>query len=112
MYGWAKIQLALLNVMSVFVLIGHICVSAFVLSPFPFCPVHRLFFSLSVPKFQHLPSQYTMDFVSNSKGSVSSALIAIFAAWLVYVVAQAVHRAWFSPIAGFPGSKLAAVSFW
>ncbi len=53
-----------------------------------------------------------MDFVPNNKVSFSSALIAIFAAWLVYVVAQAVHRVWFSPIAGFPGPKLAAVSFW
>jgi hypothetical protein len=53
-----------------------------------------------------------MDFVPKNKVSVSSALIAIFAAWLVYVVAQTVHRVWFSPIAGFPGPKLAAVSFW
>jgi hypothetical protein len=53
-----------------------------------------------------------MDFVSNNRVSVSSVLIATFAVWLVYVVGQAVHRLWFSPIAGFPGPKLAAVSFW
>jgi len=53
-----------------------------------------------------------MDFVSNPTLSVSSALIMSFVAWLVYVVAQAVHRLLLSPIAKFPGPKLAAVSFW
>jgi hypothetical protein len=45
-------------------------------------------------------------------GSISSALVATFAAWVVYVLAQAVHRLYFSPIANFPGPKLAALSFW
>jgi hypothetical protein len=45
-------------------------------------------------------------------GSVPSALVATIAAWVVYVVAQAIQRLYFSPIAKFPGPKLAAVSFW
>jgi hypothetical protein len=50
--------------------------------------------------------------LSNNRISVSSALIAAFAAWLVHVVTKAVYHVWFSPIARFPGPKLAAVSFW
>jgi hypothetical protein len=53
-----------------------------------------------------------MSFVLNNGVSASIALFTLFAAWLVYIVAQAVHRLWFSPIAGFPGPRLAAVSFW
>jgi hypothetical protein len=45
-------------------------------------------------------------------GSVASALAATLTAWLVYVITQAVYRIYFSPIAKFPGPKLAAVSFW
>jgi hypothetical protein len=92
--GWEN-QPALLAVY-----IWRIRTWAFVPSPFPFCPAPRLFSSFSVPKFRS-----TMDFVS-------TVLIASFAAWLVYVVGQAVYRSWFSPVAGFPGPKLAAVSFW
>ncbi|KFY39939.1 hypothetical protein V494_03739 [Pseudogymnoascus sp. VKM F-4513 (FW-928)] len=45
-------------------------------------------------------------------GSVPSALAATLVAWLVYVITQAAYRLYFSPIAKFPGPKLAAVSFW
>ena len=44
--------------------------------------------------------------------SIPSALFATLAAWLVYVVAQIVHRLYFSPIAKFPGPTLAAASHW
>lgn len=44
--------------------------------------------------------------------SVPKALGTIAIAWVVYIVAQAIHRLYFSPIAKFPGPKLAAVSLW
>lgn len=68
----------------------------------------------SASEFQHPrePTQHTMGWVPTSWASVSLALIGISAGSLVYVVAQVVHRLWFSPIAAFPGPKLAAVSFW
>jgi hypothetical protein len=46
------------------------------------------------------------------RSSIPSALVATFAAGIIYVLAQAVHRLYLSPIAGFPGPKLAAMSFW
>jgi hypothetical protein len=51
-----------------------------------------------------------MDSILNA--SVPSALFTAFAAWVVYIFAQAIYRLYFSPIASYPGPKLAAVSFW
>ncbi|TVY67437.1 Cytochrome P450 monooxygenase sdnE [Lachnellula suecica] len=44
--------------------------------------------------------------------SLASALLTAFLAWLLYSIGQAIHRLYFSPIANFPGPRLAAVSFW
>lgn len=35
-----------------------------------------------------------------------------FAAWVVCFVSTAIYRLFFSPVAGFPGPKLAALSDW
>ncbi|RDW59056.1 hypothetical protein BP5796_11980 [Coleophoma crateriformis] len=50
--------------------------------------------------------------MSGSPYSLSTIVSTAFAAWVVYVLGQAIHRLYFSPVAKFPGPKLAAVSFW
>lgn len=42
----------------------------------------------------------------------STSLLLFGAASLLYLVAVAVYRVYFSPLAGFPGSKLAALTLW
>ncbi|KAG4418059.1 hypothetical protein IFR04_008796 [Cadophora malorum] len=42
----------------------------------------------------------------------STTVLVLLTSWILYHVVQAVHRLYFSPIAKFPGPKLAAVSFW
>lgn len=37
---------------------------------------------------------------------------AVFYSWILYIVGRAVYRLYLSPIAKFPGPKLAAVSRW
>jgi hypothetical protein len=57
-----------------------------------------------------LLSVYTM--ISFFTISAPAALIAAIAACLSYSFAKAVYFLYFSPIAKFPGPKLAAASFW
>lgn len=33
-------------------------------------------------------------------------------AWVLYLVAKSIYRLYLSPIAKFPGPKLAVISFW
>jgi hypothetical protein len=70
----------------------------------------RLSFQDPLYRRSYQLSHCTMD--SLVSGSVTSAFITTFIAWLLYVITQAVYRLYFSPIAKFPGPKLAAVSFW
>jgi len=74
-----------------------------------------------LPLFSHLSFSFIPVFIAGKffammdllfNASIPSALTSIFLFGCVYYVVQAVYRLYFSPIAHFPGSKLAAVSLW
>lgn len=44
--------------------------------------------------------------------SAPAVLAAALLAWISYLVAQVFYRLYLSPVAKFPGPKLAAASFW
>jgi hypothetical protein len=45
-------------------------------------------------------------------GSFIPSFVFLAAALVVYLIARTVYRLYFSPVAKFPGPKLAAISFW
>ena len=51
-----------------------------------------------------------MDYLYLARPS-TGVLGALFLIWIAYLVAIAIHRLYFSPIAKFPGPKLAALTY-
>jgi cytochrome P450 len=43
---------------------------------------------------------------------MTSIILSLLAAWLVYIISLLYHRLYLSPISKFPGPKLAAATFW
>lgn len=54
----------------------------------------------------------SIDFLLNADSSTSSALKAVLASYALYLVSQVVYRLYLSPLAKFPGSRLAAATGW
>jgi hypothetical protein len=44
--------------------------------------------------------------------SLISILVALFASFILYLVALSIYRLYFSPIASFPGPKYTALTLW